>query len=191
MNIFEALKQFKNITPDPAYKEKSKRAILATIPQEPVATPWSITGIRSVFVHIMETGVAVGLTVFFILIITGQFPNSPYASPVQFSVIDPQTLHAEAQAVDIQIQLAQVAYQEPTSTAPSIAGGVSESTTSQAGVTAPAAYSRLAAALKGQTATSDSNVSSTDSNSSGTASSSSASPSSTVSIDQALKALSE
>lgn len=109
MNLFETLKQFKNITPDPANKEKSKRAILATMPRESLGAWRIIAGI-------FETGIAAALAVFFILVITGQFSNNPYVSPVKFSVINPETLHAEAQAVDIQIQLANVVYQESTTT---------------------------------------------------------------------------
>ena len=108
-HLLETLKQFKNITPDPAYKESSKRAVLATMPRE----RWSAW--RSV-AAIFETGVAVALAVFFILVVTGQLSGNSYVSPVQFSAIDPKTLNAEAQAVDIQIQLANVAYQESSTT---------------------------------------------------------------------------
>ena len=170
MNLFETLKQFKNISPDPAYAEKSKRAILATNPAE----RWSL---GRWLAHTAETGVAVALVVFFIMVITGQLSGSP-VSPIQFSVIDPQTLHAEAQAVDIQIQLAKIAYQEPATT-------TSESTAqiAAAGVgSAPSTAAALSAAIK------DSAVSSTPV-AGGTASSTTTST--PVTVDQALKALSQ
>src|ERR1700691_4074612 len=103
MNLFETLKEFKNVSPDPTFSETSKRVILATTPRE----RWSI---GRVFAHVIETGIAVALTVFFILVIAGQFSNVPYVSPTRFSVVNPETLSAEAQAVDIQIQLADVVY---------------------------------------------------------------------------------
>lgn len=165
MNLPETLKQFKNISPDPAYQEKSKRAILATIPHEPISA-WRI------ITRIFETGIAVGLAVFFILVITGQFSNTPYVSPVQFSVINPETLRAEAQAVDIQIQLAQVAYEETTTTPTAALPGTS------------------AAALLKALSTIASSSASTTATTGGTSTST---PTSTpaISIDQALKALSQ
>lgn len=109
MNLFETLKQLKEITADPAFTEKSKRAVLAQAPRE----SWRL---GKAVVRIFETGIAVALAGFFILIITGQFPSSKYLSPVPFSVIDPQGLRAEAQAIDIQIQLTNLTYQEASTT---------------------------------------------------------------------------
>jgi hypothetical protein len=117
MELFDLLKKFKNIEPDAAFKEHSKRLVLAEAPRKPLSIWRSIA-------TIFETGIAVGLTVFFILVITGQFPSVslplqtkiPGVSSAQLSVINPETLRAEAQAVDIQIQLAQLTYQESTAT---------------------------------------------------------------------------
>lgn len=167
MNLLETLKEFKNISPDPAFTEKSKRAVLATMPRERLS-------IGRVFAHIIETGIAVALTVFFILVIAGQFSNVPYVSPTRFSVVNPETLSAEAQAVDIQIQLANVTYQEPTTTI-AIA-----QTTPQA----PAASAIIPARLGMASAAS----SSTSAEGEG---SSTATSTQTVSIDEALKALSQ
>ena len=105
MNLLETLKQFKNIHPDATFSETSKRAILATMP---AAAPWSA---RRVLFAILETGVAVTLTGFFILLVMGGLSGSKLA-PVQYSAIDPQGLRAEAQAIDIQIQLANLNYSE-------------------------------------------------------------------------------
>jgi len=105
MNLLELLKQFKAISPDPAFKEQSKRAILATEPAAPVWTP------RRMFFRVVETGVAVALTGFFIFLIMGGFSGSTI-SPVQYAALDPASLHAEAQAIDMQIQLAQLNYNE-------------------------------------------------------------------------------
>ena len=165
MNLLETLKQFKTITPDPAHKESSKRAILATLPRE----RWNAW--RSV-ATIFETGIAVALAVFFILIITGQLSGNSYVSPVQFSAIDPKTLNAEAQAVDIQIQLANVAYEESTTTA----GTARASTVPSAmgGTAKPAFTATSLTALSSPTNSATSTPTST-----------------AVSVDEALKALSE
>jgi len=112
MEIFEILKQFKNIEPDPAYKETAKRAVLAATPRR----KWSV---GTVFAHIFETAIAGTLAVFFIMAIASEFSSSPYVAPLQLSVINPAALHAEAQAVDMQIELAKLTYQESTTTAQS------------------------------------------------------------------------
>jgi hypothetical protein len=172
MNLLETLKNFKDIKPDAAYTEKSKRMILATEPRE----RWSFgRGLMNIF----ETGIAVALAVFFILVIAGQFSNAPYVSPARFSVINPETLHAEAQAVDIQIQLASVAYKEATSTTTA----VNETTpqTVLASGTTP-----LASAGFAPTALRASGVAS-----SSVATSTSVGTSTAISVDQALKELSQ
>jgi hypothetical protein len=169
MNLLDTLKQFKNITPDPARKEISKRAILATLPRQ----HWSAW--RSI-AAIFETGVAVALAVFFILVITAQLSGNSYVSPVQFSAIDPKTLNAEAQAVDIQIQLANVAYQESTTT--SVVASADASTPQAAAAVVGAVHPAFTAAILSATSTAGSSSSSTPT-------------STTISVDQALKALSE
>ena len=92
MNLLDILKQFKNIEPDPAFKEQSKRAILATATATSAARGWSAQ--RSIW-KIIETAAAVALTGFFVLLITGSL-SGPGFSPTQYSAIDPQSLHAEA-----------------------------------------------------------------------------------------------
>jgi len=113
MNLFEILKQFKKVEPDPRFTDRSRRMILA-VPQE--ETRGIRRGLPAVW-GILEAGVAVVLAGFFIVLITGSFPGSSYLAPVQFSVIDPQGLHAEAQAIDMQIQLANLNYPEASTPA--------------------------------------------------------------------------
>ena len=121
MNLFETLKQFKNIRPDRAYSDTSKRAIFAMNPREPAASFWTA---RRTLLRVVETGLAVALTGFFILLLTGGFGGSTFA-PVQYTTIDPQGLRAEAQAIDMQIELANVAYNSPSaeSTLPLLIAG--------------------------------------------------------------------
>ncbi|HEX4104200.1 MAG TPA: hypothetical protein VHZ04_01835 [Candidatus Paceibacterota bacterium] len=172
MNIQEILKQFKNIEPDASYSATSKRAILAV---EPGATrkPWTV---RRTILTIVETGVAVALTVFFIFIVLGGLPGSELA-PMKYSAIDPSSLHAEAEAIDMQIELAQLNYSEPAaeSTAPITSVSVSSST---AGATTPATASLFASstAINGVPGA-------------GASSSATSSATTTVTLDQALQAL--
>lgn len=138
MNLFELLKQFKRIEPDPAFTETSKRAILAF---DPARRPeWNV---RQVFIRIVETGAAVALTGFFVLLITSALSGSRLTP--QYSAIDTQSLRAEAQAIDIQIQLANLNYNPPSaeSTAPTALGKPSgaANTVSPASTTAPTATS--------------------------------------------------
>lgn len=131
MNLFEILKQFKHIGPYPEFKETSRRAILAVEP-----TPqWTA---RLTFLRLIETGVAVALTGFFVLLITGALSGSKIA-PVQYSAIDPQSLRAEAQAIDIQIQLASLNYAESSA----------ESTVQIAGVK-PGAAPKISPQISGE-----------------------------------------
>jgi hypothetical protein len=171
MELFETLKQFKKITPDATRQEISKRAILAQTPLEPRV----VWGVRRSLAAIFETGFAVALTVFFILIIIGKFPGQSSVAPVQLSVINPTTLKAEAQAVDIQIQLAQIAYTETTSTAESTPQTTAAIAAKQPGLAAAAvAAATSSSATSGGGAASSTNASSTS-----------------ISIDQALQELSQ
>jgi hypothetical protein len=165
MNVQDILKQFKTIQPDAAFTEKSKRAILAQTPREPISARRFIFGL-------LETGIAVALAGFFILVVTGQFPKNSYIAPVQLSVVNPETLHAEAQAVDIQIQLANLTYQESSST--------SDESTPQVAAAIVAEQPSLIAAIASSSATSSSQTASASSTAS-----------TTVSIDQALEQLSK
>jgi hypothetical protein len=114
MNLFETIKQFKSISPDSGFTEKSKRMILASPQKE--ARLMGMRGIL-IFLHTVETGAALALVAFFVLLVTGSFSGTKSLSPVQYSVIDPGGLHAEADAIDMQIQLANISYAEVTSTA--------------------------------------------------------------------------
>jgi hypothetical protein len=111
MDLFETLKQFKIIKPDEAFAEKSKRAILASEPLKGLSMAEVFKAQRFIF-RIVETGAALALAGFSIFLITGGFSGLAI-SPVRFSAIDPQTLRAEAQAIDAQINLAGVNYSEP------------------------------------------------------------------------------
>ncbi len=162
MELFEIIKQFKMIMPDKAFTERSRRAVLASLPFESHDSSMMIFKTRRFIFRLLETGVALSLAGLFIVLITGGFSGSTI-SPVRFSAIDPQTLHAEAQAIDAQIELASLNYSEPAA--------VAEST------------QKLAAFVNKKMKTSSSTASSV--------SSSTDISSSTLSIDQALQELSQ
>ena len=112
MKLSDILKQFKNIQPDADFSRRSRAEILLS-PQEERRT---MRGVFA-FLHVIETGAAVALAGFFILILTGSFSPTRSIAPIQYAVIDPAGLHADAQAIDIQIQLANIEYPQVTSTA--------------------------------------------------------------------------
>lgn len=113
MKLFDILKQFKNIEPEAHFTAHSKAEILIT-----PRTERRTIGIFT-FLHVLETSAAVVLAGFFILVLTGSFSGAHSIAPIQYAVIDPAGLHAEAQAIDMQIQLANVDYPQATSTAES------------------------------------------------------------------------
>ena len=171
MNLFDRIKQLKLIEPDRAYSERSRREILATEPSVFLfkrMSPWQI------FVRVIETGVAAGLVALFIFIMTGGVATGPLA-PVPFAAVSPEALHAEAQAIDMQIKLANLVYD--ASRAP---GAISQST-------AISNFSASQAALFAGAMTSTPAMASATS----TATSSSASATSSLSVDEALQALSQ
>jgi hypothetical protein len=112
MKLSDILKQFKNIQPDADFSRRSRAEVLFS-PQDKRRT---IRGVFA-FLHVIETGAAVAFVVFFILVLTGSFSPTHSIVPMQYAVIDPTGLHAEAQAIDMQIQLANIEYPQVTSTA--------------------------------------------------------------------------
>jgi hypothetical protein len=174
MKLFDTIKQFKNITPDAEFTQRSRTEILLS-PQAGSKTPRGVFA----FLHILETGAAVALTAFFILIMTASFPlTSPIShsiAPIQYSVIDPAGLHAEAQAIDMQIDLADINYPQTTSGAGSTAASaIVAQSLSKALAVAPA-----------------SSASTTPTSSVVTTSASTSTASSSLSVDQALEQLSQ
>jgi hypothetical protein len=171
MKLFDLLKQFKNIEPGAEYSQRARTEILLS----PQSERRTVRGVFA-FLHVVETGVAVVLAGFFILILTGSFSPTRSISPIQYSVIDPQGLHAEAQAIDMQIQLADVEYPQVTSTA--AAGST---------VTSTAALTKVFAAALGTQSTSSI---STPAATGGSASTTASTTPTALSVDQALQQLS-
>jgi hypothetical protein len=170
MKLFDILKQFKNIEPDAEFSKRSRAEILLS----PQPERRMLGGVFT-FLHMLETGAAVAVVGFFIFILAGSFSPTRSISPIQYSVIDPQGLYAEAQAIDMQIQLADITYPQVTSTA---AGSV---------VATPAALAKVFAAALGVQPTSSV---STPAVIAGKSISTSTASSTTLSVDQALQQLS-
>jgi len=105
MGIFGEIKKLKNIVPDEAYSKNSLRLILS----EPVN---EVTGFRTFLRLALRSGSAVAVAGIFLIIILGSLSFIKTFTPVGISSLDPTGLRAEAQAIDIQIELANFNYKE-------------------------------------------------------------------------------
>lgn len=172
MKLFDTLRQFKKIEPDADFSRRSRTEILLT----PQAKPRTMRGVFA-FLHVIETGAAVALAGFFILILTGTFSPTRSIAPIQYAVIDPTGLHAEAQALDMQIQLANIEYPQVTTTV----------------VTTPAASAALTkafATVLGAPSAATSSAAASSTAAAG-ATSSATTATTSLSVDQALQQLSQ
>ncbi len=167
MEIKDFIKQLKSVEPDPSFAASSKRAILALLPAEPALR--GVPRFRATILKIIETGAAVALTGFFILLITGAFSDTGLVP--QYGALNPNALQAEAQAIDIQIQLANLNYAEALPQA--------NESTLQIATNTPAATAALRAATGAAVSTG------------AAASSSAGAQTTTVTIDQALQGLAQ
>lgn len=105
MDLLETLKKLKTIQPHPTFSETSRRAILASLPLEPLSP-------RRIFARVLAATGSLVLAGALVFVIAGGL-SATKLSP-QFSSIDPTALHAEAQAIDMQITLLNVNYTEST-----------------------------------------------------------------------------
>jgi hypothetical protein len=110
MELEKILKQFKNIEADHDYVHRSRGIVLSSklgIPKK-----------RSVLFNIIfegfELGSAIALTGILIVLTVGGFSIWRFISPGEISGLDIAGIRAEAQAVDIQIQLANLSYNDLT-----------------------------------------------------------------------------
>ncbi len=165
MKISDLFAQFRRIEPDPHYTEHSRREVLTSPQRGPTMRAQGLM----VFFRTLESGVALVLAGFFIVLAMGGFSGTKL-EPVQYAVIDPSGLQAEAQAIDIQIKLANLDYSEVTSTMSSTA--------------ARAAVMMRASTLAGAASSSTASSTTAGANGSSTAST-------TLTVDQALQALSQ
>lgn len=107
MNLENLLKQLNRIEPDPEYTRRSKIAILSSAQNDSKKTAWGLvwSGIR------FSTGAMVTGLVIVLLFVA--FSAIKFSAPTPLAALDPITLKAEAEAIDIQIKLATLGYENP------------------------------------------------------------------------------
>lgn len=117
MDLQEVLKKFKRVRPDANYTAYSRNQILNTpLPERRswrayFGNPWQVVA-RS-----LELGSAIALAGLLLVFVLGGFSAWHFLSPLHLEGLDPSALQAEAQAVDMQLELARVHYNETSSPA--------------------------------------------------------------------------
>lgn len=101
MNHFEHLKRLNRIEPDPAYAERSRRLIISA-PQKLRVSIWDN------FMNSLRSGSAVAVAVLALVILGGGYSMMRYLKTT--GGLDRGALSAEAQAIDMQIELADIKY---------------------------------------------------------------------------------
>lgn len=115
MNVEHKLSQLKSIRPDPAYALRSRAMILQHTPlPAPVSFRRRLVGF--VFEN-LQIGSALALTSIALLVFVSGPEIVQMFSPLHLASVDRGSITAEAEAVDIQIQLTDLAYHEPVARA--------------------------------------------------------------------------
>lgn len=105
-DITQQLKTMRNITPEAGYTRRSRSLLVAApVTQKPLST-WRV------LVTSFQFGSATALTAVLLLVIIGGFSAWKLISPFRLGSLDPASLRAEAEAIDIQIELTNLAYPE-------------------------------------------------------------------------------
>lgn len=107
MEPIHLLKKLKEVSPDKAYTKRSRYAILETLPAAGRQTPWQM------LVHSLQFGSAVALAGVLLVLVLGGFSTWRFLSPFGLASLDPGSLKAEAEAIEAQIHLANVTYNDP------------------------------------------------------------------------------
>ena len=108
MDFQDILQNFKRITPDADYTRRSRSLLIGTpMPERPLTSPWRI------LVHSLELGSTIALAGVLIVLFLGGFSAWRFLSPFKTASLDPSALQAEAEAVDMQIELAKIRYVQP------------------------------------------------------------------------------
>ena len=106
--IFRQLKKLRMIEPDKQSTERLRALIIGT--QKPIGI--KRISIWNVILKNIELGASFALAGVLIITILGGFSAWRFLSPLKLSNLDTTGLKAEAQAVDIQIQLTNLNYDE-------------------------------------------------------------------------------
>lgn len=110
MDLFQILKQFKNIEPDRGFTKRSRSLIL----REHGAPP----GFFSIFKNTLEVGASLALAGLMVFVILGGLASVRFLEPLEITALDPASIRAEAEAIDIQIKLVGLGYEEGASPSP-------------------------------------------------------------------------
>lgn len=113
MDTEKLLQKIKMIAPDQDYTARSRMCILAEPRVEQEAPAGRVFGVRQVIFGIFNSGSAIVLTAALLLLVAGGFSFLKFFAPATTAFLDPAGLRAEAQAIDIQVQLADIVYREP------------------------------------------------------------------------------
>jgi hypothetical protein len=109
MELEHILKQLRHIEPDEAYSLRSRSILMATLPSDerPSFSPWQV------ITHSLQFGSAVAMAGMLILLVLGGFSTWRFLSPFRLTSLDPAGLRAEAQAVDVQLEMTKLNYAAP------------------------------------------------------------------------------
>ncbi len=109
MELEKLLRQLQSIKPDADCARRSRHAILGTSTRNTPVFPYLVRWVVQGF----QAGSSVVLAILLFIVVVGGFSVWSAITPFNLASLDPKSLRAEAEAVDIQIQLAQIAYSEP------------------------------------------------------------------------------
>ena len=109
MELIEVLKKLKRIEANADYTRKSRRLIISR-----EKNAWPVFSLKHFAASIFQSGSAIAMTAILLFLVFGSFSLWKIFSPTNRIAIELTGLQAEAQAIDIQIQLTNVAYHEPT-----------------------------------------------------------------------------
>lgn len=104
----EILKQLRKITPDSGYSARAKEHILMSAP-----LPAQSGRLRSFAAFFSEHKLRVAMIAMVLVLFVGGFSVIQLLNPFKASPLDPSRLKVEAQAIDIQLQIANVGYEAP------------------------------------------------------------------------------
>lgn len=105
--LLKTLQQLKTIVADPGYTKRSRELILNTLQPRGPVTMWRIV------LENIQVGTALALAGVLVFLVVGGFTFLNILSPLRLSSLDPAGLRAEAEAIDIQIQLTDLNYSQP------------------------------------------------------------------------------
>lgn len=108
MEIQEILKKFKQINPDADYTKRSRSFIVQTpfVVAPPITSPWRA------FMQSLQFGSAIALVGATVILIVGGFSSWRSLSPFRIASLDIAALQAEAEAVNMQVELTDINYRE-------------------------------------------------------------------------------